>query len=72
MKYLKGSFSVEAAIIVPLFLFLMVHAIELGIQMTEEVIEKAEVLNNQKKTDVIACMYHLEKFNELLEEINGN
>ena len=68
----NGSFTVEAALTAPLMLFVTVLAINAGIDLRQDVIDQSLILINQKRTDIIQCMYHMECMENLVGEIYGD
>lgn len=72
MSTLNGSFSVEAAVITPLLLFIMLLAINAGIHLWQETVEFTDLLKEREMTDIIDCMYHIKSMENLIGEINGD
>lgn len=69
MKKYRGSFTVEAAYIVPLILFCICIAIEAGILLHNEVKTQAVSQMEKKTENMIACMYRKELVKELLGDL---
>lgn len=63
----KGSYTVEAAILIPIYLFIMVGTIQIAISLYNEIKENSEVERVQK-------IWAVEEFyrNELIEELLKN
>ncbi len=68
----NGSFSVEAALIAPMLLGLTIMAINAGIHMRQEAVEYSLQFTNQKKTDIIQCLYYVKCMENLIGEIYGD
>lgn len=69
MKKVSGSFTVEASIIIPILLMLLVVTIDLGVQMYEE----SECLLGQIETeelDAVKLFYLQNEIGDWIE--NGN
>ena len=72
MKRYQGSFTVEAAIILPIILFCICLVIELGVSMHNEVKIQVGEQIQQKKIDMIKCMYRKEWLESFVENFTGN
>ena len=70
MKTQKGSFTIEATIIIPLILCLMMGVLQEGIYFYQES-KKEEVLELVKAWDGVDRFYELWTLKELEEEIDG-
>lgn len=57
MKKVKGSLTVEAAIVIPLLLFLVVAAIDGGVEMYLECRNTVAALEEEEKTDTVRLLY---------------
>lgn len=68
MKKYKGSFTIEAAYILPLILFCICIVIEMGISLHQEVRAQVETQMENKPLDMVKCMYRREYMKELLGE----
>lgn len=68
MKSRKGSFTIEAAFVLPLILGSMCTAILIGISLYEEVRTRIEVQEQEKALDMVKEMYH----RTLIEELMGD
>jgi len=67
-KVLKGSFTIEASIIVPFVLFLMIMVLEIGIHFYQESISR-QPMHELQKIDTISTFYHLQMVQELGKEL---
>lgn len=65
----KGSFTVEAAYIIPLVLFVFCVAIEMAITLQIETKEQIRMWGEVKEIALIDFMYRKEYIEELLEEL---
>lgn len=57
MKKVKGSLTVEAAIMIPLLLFLIVTAINGGVELYLECQNMVTELESEEKTDAVRLFY---------------
>ena len=71
MKYQKGSFTIEAAILVPFILFLMMTVVEHGIELYQQSVER-ESLPALEEWDAVGYFYEIEGLKELEEEIKND
>ncbi|MBQ8280385.1 MAG: pilus assembly protein [Roseburia sp.] len=69
MRRYRGSFSVEAAFIVPLVLLCMFIAIDVGISLYGEVEMQVESQQEERVTDMVGYMYRSEFIKELFGEL---
>lgn len=69
MRTYRGSFTVEAAFIVPLILLCFCIAINAGISLHEEIKEQILLQEKERPLDMVACMYRREYLKELLGEL---
>ncbi len=67
MKVYKGSFTVEAACIVPLILMCICIAIGSGITLHNEVKNRALLVEEEESVDLVSYMYR----KELVENVMG-
>lgn len=72
MKTLRGSFSVEAAIIMPLVLSVIVIAITSAVSLHEETKEIAEQVVAGERWDPVEMMYDLDLLKSILGEKGEN
>ena len=69
MKKYKGSYTVEAAFILPLLLFCICIAIEMGVVLHQEVQSRVELQAKKEPLDMIEAMYRREYIKELFGEL---
>ena len=69
---MKGSFSIEAALIVPVTIMIMIFAIENGIALYGETKEQAERFEQQETSDIIDMMYQINDMSDIKEIFHGN
>ena len=69
MRRYKGSFTIEAAFIIPIILFIGCLTIELGVALHQEVRGQAIEQMKEEPMDVIGCMYRKEFLEELSREL---
>lgn len=67
MKVYKGSFTVEAACIMPLILMCICIAINSGITLHNEVKSRALLVKEEASVDLAAYLYRKELIENLLE-----
>ena len=60
----KGSFTIEAAILIPLLLFLFVGVLQIGITFFENSVRR-ECYEGIKNLDVVRRFYDLQIINEI-------
>lgn len=65
---MKGSFSIEASILIPVTVMIMFFAINSGITLYEETKNQAELIGQQEASDIIYMMYRTEEIKEALYE----
>ncbi len=51
--YMKGSFTIEAALVLPLILFSMAHTVSLGVELHQELVAAVERVS--EVTEFNAC-----------------
>lgn len=71
MKKVKGSLTVEAAVIIPLLLFLIVAAIDGGVELYLECRNMATKLESEEKTDVVQLLYLCDGIGDMIEDGNS-
>lgn len=69
---MKGSFSIEASILVPVTIMIMIFAIKSGIALYGETKEQAELFEQQETSDIIKMMYQIEDISDMKEIFHGN
>ena len=65
---MKGSFSIEASILIPVTVMIMFFAINSGITLYEETKNQAKLIGQQEASDIINMMYRTEEIKEALYE----
>lgn len=65
----KGSFTIEAAYILPVVLLCLFLPVWLGIDLFQEVKMNAEEIERAEVLDTVVCMYRKEWLDEILEVI---
>ncbi len=63
----KGSFTIEASIIIPFVLCLMVYVLQTGIQFYQESKERQSIVE-MENWDAVSAFYKVQMFKELEEE----
>lgn len=63
----KGSFTIEASIIIPFVLCIMVYVLQMGIQFYQESIER-ECMEGVEKWDAVSTFYRIQMLKEMEEE----
>lgn len=69
---MKGSFTVEASVIVPLLLLLMLLALRQGISLCEETTERAESADGGEEFEIVETLYRLEQVTDIWELLHGD
>lgn len=64
---MKGSFTIEASILVPLTIMVMIFAIKSGVTLYEETKEQVGLLEEQKTSDIIEIMYRTKNILDMKE-----
>lgn len=68
MKKIKGSLTVEAAIMIPLLLFLIVAAIDGGVELYLECRNTVTALEEEKTTDTVRLFYLCNAIGDMVED----
>ncbi len=68
MRKCKGSFTVEAAFILPIIFACIVVVIEVSVSLREEVCSQVEIQMEKEPFDMIKATYRREYIKELLGE----
>lgn len=68
MKRFKGSFTIEAVILVPLILFMMIGILKEGIQFYEECVER-EIAQDVREWDGVSRFYEIWMLKEVGENL---
>ena len=69
--YQKGSFTIEAAILIPLVMFLLMSVMKLGIELYQ-LSENREPLEKLESWDAVGCFYKIEMLRDAGEEIEND
>lgn len=67
-KKIQGSFSIEAAIIVPMLVFLFAITINCGIEMYTECRDMAIGIYEEEELDIVALFYRYQKIGDMVED----
>lgn len=70
MKKVRGSLTVEAALIIPLWLALCILAVDSGVQMYMECLDTVEAAATEEKLDAVRLFYICNGIGDMIE--NGN
>ena len=68
MKHRKGSFTIEATIMIPFILFLLLHFLEIGIQLYQKSSNR-DYSDDLRAMDTVSKFYILQNIGEIGEEI---
>ncbi len=68
-KYYRASYTVEAAVIVPFFLLIMVATIQIAIDYHEEIEQVAKNQEEREEFSAVRVFYRIENGKELWEKI---
>lgn len=71
MKRRKGSFTIEAVILIPFIIFLLISILEMGIGLYQES-KNREYYDGIKNLDTIAKFYTLQGIGVIGEEVLGD
>lgn len=71
MRRRKGSFTIEAVILIPFILFLFVNVLEVGIHFYQES-KNREYYDNLENMDSVSKFYILQGIGEIGEEVLEN
>lgn len=71
MRWEKGSYTLEAAILVPLVLFAVMKVSEIGIGCYMEIVEKAPS-EELEKLDIVSEFYNYQILDEVWEEVTDD
>ena len=69
---MRGSFSIEASLIVPLVLAVFVLALRTGIDSYEETRAQVEEMKTEVSFDVVDTMYLLDEITDIGDLFHGN
>lgn len=67
MKRMKGSLTIEAALIFPIILFVFILAIQTGITMYTECRDTAIAIKGETDLEIVDTFYRFKKAGELTE-----
>lgn len=67
-KWKKGSFTIEASILIPFILFLMMTVLRIGIEFYWESAAKNQI-QEEVSFDAVSMFYRLQTLEELEEEV---
>lgn len=71
MKKCRGSFTVEAAVIMPLFLFMILAVVFMSVDLYQETISVVVEVNNKKQIDIVSVMYHMDSVKKLISDLTN-
>lgn len=71
MKKYKGSFTVEAAVIVPLFLLLFVAVISISVDLYQDTVSLVAEISSKKQVDAVSAMYHIDSIKKLISDLTN-
>ena len=69
---MRGSFSIEASLIVPLVIAVFVLALRTGIDLYEETRVQAEKMKTEVSFDVVDTMYLLDEITDIGDLFHGD
>ena len=64
----NGSFTIEAAVVVPMFLFLFVIVISCGVEMYTECRDMAVEIQQEKELDTVTLFYRYQMIGDMVED----
>ncbi len=67
----KGSFTIEATILIPMMLFILIIALEQGLDFFQQAKERS-ILEELQSWDAVTLFYNTQKLEELGEEIQDD
>ena len=67
-KKIQGSFSIEAAIIVPMLVFLFAITINCGMEMYTECRDMAIEIQKEEELDIVTLFYRYHKIGDMVED----
>ena len=71
MKWQKGSYTVEAAILVPLLLFVIFTAVQIGISFYQESATK-KISDKIQNFNIVEEFYHYQLLKEIVGELEND
>lgn len=72
MRKRRGSFTIEAAIIIPLFLLIILIAADITIEFYQETIELVAEIDDKERINLVIAMYHMDSIKQLFFGVVGN
>lgn len=67
----KGSFTIEAAVIVPLLLMILLTVVSMAVDLYQETIEIVAEISNKEGINLTMAMYHLDSVKELFLKLKN-
>lgn len=67
-KKIQGSFSIEAAIIVPMLVFLFAITINCGMEMYTECRDMAIEIQKEEELEIVTLFYRYQKIGDMVED----
>lgn len=64
----QGSFTIEAAIIMPILLFIILATICIAVDLYQETMELVAKIYCKEQFDLITAMYHIDSIKNLISE----
>lgn len=64
----QGSFTIEAAIIVPMLVFLFAITINCGLEMYTECRDMAVKIQEEEELDIVTLFYRYQKIGDMVED----
>lgn len=71
MKKVKGSLTVEAALIIPLWLALCILAVDSGVEMYMESLDTVEAVAAEEKFEAVRLFYICNGIGDMIEDGNS-
>lgn len=68
MKKVRGSLTVEAALIIPLWLGLCILAVDCGVQMYLETLDTVAAIESEEDIDAVSLFYISNGIGDILED----
>lgn len=70
MRRVKGSFTVEAALVLPMILMVFVLAMSGGIRLCKECVDEVVQIRQEKEFDAVQWFYRCKQIGEVIENEN--
>ena len=61
----------EAAVIMPLFLFMLVAVISISVDLYQETTSLVAEINNKEQIDITSAMYHIDSVKKLISDLTN-